>query len=161
MKIPLTPSQGYHRTNLSSLMRVATIIAVVAFIGIPFFSSSSASSVNKKMRANQPAIPPVVHGKTPRSGPSALSQLLGPAALPSAFGSGGHLWLLNSVAPPTGSETIEVFAADCTTPKLSFNLGETVCAMTQEESLFLCWVSTGRPLYCWLEERKESTGDSA
>lgn len=37
-------------------------------------------------------------------------------------------WFANP-ATLTG-ETIEVFAADCVTPKLAFNLGETVCAKT-------------------------------
>jgi hypothetical protein len=34
------------------------------------------------------------------------------------------------LAPTFAGETIAVYASDCTTPKLSFNLGETVCAIT-------------------------------
>lgn len=39
-------------------------------------------------------------------------------------------WVSTLSLPSMAGETIAVFAADCTTPKLSFNLGETVCAKT-------------------------------
>jgi hypothetical protein len=39
-------------------------------------------------------------------------------------------WIPTLSLPSMAGETIAVFAADCTTPKLSFNLGETVCAKT-------------------------------
>lgn len=39
-------------------------------------------------------------------------------------------WLPRLSLPSIAGETIAVYAADCTTPKLSFNLGETVCAKT-------------------------------
>jgi uncharacterized repeat protein (TIGR01451 family) len=44
---------------------------------------------------------------------------------------GSWSWMPN-VAPPmlAGGETIEIFAADCTTPKTAFALGETICAKT-------------------------------
>jgi len=38
-------------------------------------------------------------------------------------------WMPN-VAAPVGGETIEIFAADCTTAKTAFALGETICAKT-------------------------------
>jgi hypothetical protein len=39
-------------------------------------------------------------------------------------------WKPTLSLPSFTGETIAVYAADCTTPKLSFNLGETVCAKT-------------------------------
>ncbi len=43
----------------------------------------------------------------------------------------GHWSWMPNVAPPVlAGETIEIFAADCTTPKTAFALGETICAKT-------------------------------
>jgi uncharacterized repeat protein (TIGR01451 family) len=39
-------------------------------------------------------------------------------------------WILNSASMALAGETVELFAADCSTPKTVFNLGETVCAKT-------------------------------
>jgi len=39
-------------------------------------------------------------------------------------------WWANPLSPMFTGETIAVYASDCTTPKISFNLGETVCAKT-------------------------------
>ncbi len=39
-------------------------------------------------------------------------------------------WIPTLSLPSMTGETIAVYAADCTTPKISFNLGETVCAKT-------------------------------
>jgi uncharacterized repeat protein (TIGR01451 family) len=50
------------------------------------------------------------------------------ALQPAKLGRSGWLSALN--LPSMLGETVEVFAADCTTPKLSFSLGETVCAKT-------------------------------
>ena len=39
-------------------------------------------------------------------------------------------WTWTPSFAPVAGETVEVFAADCVTPKAAFNLGETVCAKT-------------------------------
>jgi uncharacterized repeat protein (TIGR01451 family) len=56
------------------------------------------------------------------------NQKVGENQLAKSFG--GWSWMPN-VAPPTlAGETVELFAADCVTPKTAFNVGETVCAKT-------------------------------
>lgn len=86
-----------HRTNLSSLMRIAAFVVIAALIGIALFSSSSALSSNQALRNNQ------------------------------------ALLALHLTSPV--QETIETFAGDCTTPKSTFFLGETVCAKTDSVDL--------------------------
>ena len=53
--------------------------------------------------------------------------------------------------PTSSPETINTFASDCTTPKTSFVLGETVCAVTEfvsENDRFVNWFSSdGLPEY--------------
>src|SRR6185312_5345040 len=39
-------------------------------------------------------------------------------------------WMPNVAPPVLAGETIEIFGADCTTPKTAFALGETICAKT-------------------------------
>jgi hypothetical protein len=51
MKTQPTPNHGYHRISLNSLTRIAAFVALVALIGIPLFSSSSASSSESDSRA--------------------------------------------------------------------------------------------------------------
>ena len=117
MKTQLTPSKGYHRTNLSSLTRIAAFVALVALIGIPLFSSSLASSASETSRL------------VSDTGAAANSN--------SIFGNflnAGKQRALLPFLPPV-QETIETFAADCTTPKSAFLLGETVCAKTNDVDL--------------------------
>src|SRR5436190_9816617 len=61
MKTQPTPSQGYHRTSLSSVTRIMVFVAVIALIGIPLFSSSSASS-SKQARTSRPSAANELHG---------------------------------------------------------------------------------------------------
>jgi len=118
MKTQPTPNHGYHRTSLSSLTRIAAFVALAALIGIPLFSSSSASSTSES------------------SQPLPSSRLVGEKG--AAVNSNGILGnFLNTrkqpgLLPfsPALVETIDTFAADCTTPKTAFFLGETVCAKT-------------------------------
>jgi len=50
---------------------------------------------------------------------------------------------------PSLAESIETFAADCSTPKSAFSLGETVCAKTDgvnlSETRFVNWILLGSP----------------
>jgi uncharacterized repeat protein (TIGR01451 family) len=135
MKTP-TPSFRYHRTNLSSLTRIAAFIALTALIGIPLFSSSLASSTSEY--SGTLPIPRLVSdkGATVNSN-SIFGNLLNAGKQPA----------LLPLSPPV-QETIETFAGDCTTPKSSFFLGETVCAKTDDVDLGFAggrWVHWLRP----------------
>ena len=64
------PRTGYHhRTNLRSGLRIATFVALVALIGIPLFSSSSASSFRPRLGAgigSTPTHPALSDRRLPR-----------------------------------------------------------------------------------------------
>ena len=131
MKTLPIPSPGYHRTNLSSFTRIAAFFALVALIGIPLFSSSLASSTSEPSRALP--IPPLVSAKKPTINSNLFGRFLNPGKQPAL--------------PPFSAplvETIQILAADCTTPKTEFFLGDTVCAKTDgvtENDRFVNWLS--------------------
>ncbi len=112
----LTPRRGYKRINLSSLTRIAAFVAVFAFIGIPLLSSSSASSTSEYSRALP--IPQLVNDKGDAVNSNGI------------FGNFLKVGKQPALLPLSSAlvETMATFAADCTTPKSSFVLGETVCA---------------------------------
>lgn len=123
MKTQPTPNHGYHRTSLSTLTRIAALVALLALIGIPLFSSSLASSTSEDSRALP--IPRLAGDK---------------GAVGNSNDVFGHF--LNAGKQPTLLplspalvETSDTFAADCTTPKTAFFLGETVCAKTDSVDL--------------------------
>jgi uncharacterized repeat protein (TIGR01451 family) len=117
------PSPGYHRTNLNSFTRIAAFVALVALIGIPLFSSSLASSTSEPSRALP--VPRLVSDK----GATVNSSVV--------FGHFLNASKQRALLPfsPALAETIATFAADCTTPRSSFFLGETVCAQTDNVDL--------------------------
>jgi len=129
MKTPM-PTSRSHRTNPSSLTCIAAFVALVALIGIPLFSSSLASTTSEYSR--------------PLPIPRLMSQKAAAVNLDGVFGhflkAGKQPALLPFSA--TLAETIATFAADCTTPKTTFELGETVCAQTDnvtETDRFVNW----------------------
>jgi len=130
MKTLSTLRPGYHPTNVKSVMRIATFVALVALIGIPLFSSSSASSSNVTVKSSAPAA---------KSGPGPVSTQPGKAGLSSQWLRGAPLSSFIAFMPQGPGESIatfEVVAGVCTaTPKNSFNLGETVCAVITGASL--------------------------
>jgi uncharacterized repeat protein (TIGR01451 family) len=115
----LASNPSSHRTSLNSLARIATLVALVALIGIPLFSSSSASSVGASSRT--------------LSIPSDKSAAASSNSIYGNFLNAGKNPALTPFLPQM--ETIETFAADCTTPKSAFILGETVCAKTDNVDL--------------------------
>ena len=121
MKTQPTSRPGSHRINSSSIIRVAALVALLALIGIPLFSSSLASSMGENSRAL--SIPRLVSGRA--------------AAVNSNGVFGNSLNAVKSLALPSSQvqESIAIFAADCTTPKSVFTLGETVCAKTNNVDL--------------------------
>jgi hypothetical protein len=122
MKIQPKSSLRFHRTNLSSSPRIAAFVALLALICIPLFSSSLASSTSENSRAL--SVPRWVSGQAAAANSNGV--------VGDFLNAGKGLALPSS---PQGGETIEIFAADCTTPKLVFLLGETVCAKTNNVDL--------------------------
>ena len=124
MKTPLTPNFGFHRTRLNSLIRIAVIIAVFALIGIPLFSSSSATSFRQKLGVGTKSTTPAVVSE--RKLAREASRISAPLFMRNFPFATSFLPL----APPPAGESIETFAyPGCTVPKVSFDLGETVCAI--------------------------------
>src|SRR6476469_1222171 len=117
MKSQPTSRAVFHRAHLSSMTRIAAFVALVALIAIPLFSSSLASSTSGNSRAL-----PISQSPTDKSA-AIDSNLFG------SFVNPGNQPALLPLTPQ-GSETIEIFAADCTTAKTAFTLGETICAKT-------------------------------
>jgi uncharacterized repeat protein (TIGR01451 family) len=129
MKTP-TPRPRSHRTNLSSLTRVAAFVALVALIAIPLFSSSFASSSEAQLtRSFQKA-------------DGNLSGLVGPQRVgartqtelfknPSAL----SLFALAFPQAPPPPESIATFTyangACTTTVATQFATGDTVCAKAE------------------------------
>jgi uncharacterized repeat protein (TIGR01451 family) len=99
-----TPHPRFLSRNYFSILICVSLLVVAAFAS-PFYSVRSSSAI----------IPP-----QPRANTSQTS--IQAAKFVKAAG-----W---STTSAVFSETIELFAADCSTPKLSFSLGETVCAKT-------------------------------
>jgi len=90
------------RTRYNYATALMILVLAVAALAVPIFSVDSSSSKPKATRVAPEA-------KTKSRAVTAS-------------------WFLSPFA--VAGETIEVFAADCITPKLDFNLGETVCAKT-------------------------------
>ena len=108
MKTPKS-NPGSRRTNLSSRMRIAAVISLIGMIGIPLFSSSSASSLRT----------------APFAGQSVSSDQIRAVAAPRPAPSFKNF--LTLAMPQAAPEGIATYAADCTTPKSDFALGDTVC----------------------------------
>ena len=109
------------------LLVSAIFMALLALAIVPSLSSSASSVSNSK--------------GVPRSVDMAKRSIGAGLSLP---GRGLSL-------TPFVQETIETFAADCTTPQSSFVLGETVCAKTNDVVLnfpggrWVDWILTGSP----------------
>jgi uncharacterized repeat protein (TIGR01451 family) len=121
------------RSRTSSLILIGTfVIAAAAFI-VPVYSVHSSSLSAGSTSTGKPV-----------SAPAKTSQIGALAALRPSIRAP---WTSsNPLLPiPTDSpETIETFAADCTTPRTVFVLGETVCAVVNyvtESDRFVNWIS--------------------
>ncbi|HYU99474.1 MAG TPA: hypothetical protein VE977_11640, partial [Pyrinomonadaceae bacterium] len=128
MKTQLTPGTGNHRTSLRSGLRVLTFVALLALIGIPLFSSSSASSSRQRRGVGTASIPTNagVSRRLPREATRISNQILR-KSFP----------LASSLLPvlPQAGESITTFDESCTTPTNSFDLGQKVCAIISGASL--------------------------
>jgi hypothetical protein len=134
MKSQTASARSSHRPSWT---RIAAFVALVALIAIPLFSSSLASSPVENSRAL--SIPRLVSGRAAATNSNGV--------IGNFLNAGKSLALPSS---PQGGETITTFAADCTTPKTTFTLGETVCAKTDNVNLsfpepgrWVDWILTG------------------
>ena len=142
MKTQLTPSTGCHRTSLRSGLRIVTFVALLALIGIPLFSSPSASSSRQRRGVGTASIQTKagVSRRLPREATRISDQIL-TKSFP----------LVSSLLPvlPQAGESITTFDETCTTPTTSFDLGQKVCAIISGAALGdpdraarrLAWVS--------------------
>lgn len=115
MKTQPRNSTVSHRSNLN-VVRIATLLALVALIGIPLFSSSLASSSGRATKSGTSTAAPV------KDSGSARSQIFNPG-----IGQTGNFNLLLPQAPPP-PPAIATYESTCTTLDSEFNLGQQVCA---------------------------------
>lgn len=94
--------------------RAALLIILVAAVSVVAALPGSSAAPGRRARAASPAAQPAA----PHSVATRGARLVSPVALAPAL-------LVQTAAAP-----IATYAADCTTPKNSFNLGEVVCAKT-------------------------------
>jgi len=116
------------KMRLNYVIFFGVFLMVALVVAVPFYSagSSSAQVAAKTTSAIQPSLL-----NTLRMANRSVSSML--------------------LAPSPVAETIATYAADCTTPKSSFSLGETVCAKTDNVDLnwpggrWVDWILTGSP----------------
>ena len=129
----------------SSILRAGILVALIALIVIPLFSSSSASSSKQLARISE--YPSEQVG--PANANQTANLLGGLAKKDTAFGAVLPIAMFQS-------GTIETFDDTCTTPKITFALGETVCAKaTGLVGYRFAWVDAAG----YIERRTDITSD--
>lgn len=98
-------------TRARRLVRGGTFLIAAALVALPFYSASSSSLGTHKTAAN----------------PS-TQRLVTEAGNPSANRARARLSNYLALPMPPPVESIATYDSTCTNPKVSFNLGETVCA---------------------------------
>src|SRR5213075_2722951 len=96
--------------RLCAIILGGVLIAVATVVAVPFRSVLSSSLSGAERIGSQP------RSENTRRSRYASSRLSGP---------------LTPLLPAVAAETIATFASDCTTPKISFSLGDQVCAKVQ------------------------------
>lgn len=124
-----TLNHDRHVTHLRSLVLISAFIIAVAAMAVPFYSVRSKT------------LP--VAGRSSASVPSKM-----PASASHRKGWASMLSL------PTAGETIAIYAADCSTPKDAFSLGEVVCAKTDGVDLV---TTPGNYYMNWVDSQLNST----
>ena len=124
-----TNAASFVTLRLRTLILGGVFLIMAAVVAAPFYSVRSSSLAEKASANTRPAT----------------------AGLePSKASKAGAVGFLLSV-PTSLAETISTFAADCTTPRTTFYLGETVCAKTDGVDLqwpggrWVDWILTGSP----------------
>jgi len=113
-----------------SLVLIGVFIFLAAVVTVPLYSVKSSSLRTSSSKLNGPS------GQSTRA-----SQLSSMASSSSSRTSWSSAFSLLPI-PESSPETIQTFASDCTTPKSTFVLGETVCAETvfvSETDRFVNW----------------------
>ena len=110
-----------------SFPRVGALVVFLAMFTAVSYSASSPATHDNLLRDGSSSPPLISNPQTT----SAITSFVDSASEPEppvAFNSTavGHAWMTAPAA--FVSETIQTFAADCTTPKIEFVFGETVCA---------------------------------
>jgi uncharacterized repeat protein (TIGR01451 family) len=125
MKIQSAPNARSHRLSFNSIIRIGMFVTLIALIGIPLFSSSSASSFRRSLGVRAASTPAAVNVSDRR--------LLKPetARISDQLFTGNFLSSRALSLPlPQAGESIATYEyPGCTVPKNSFDLGETVCAI--------------------------------
>jgi uncharacterized repeat protein (TIGR01451 family) len=154
MKSQAKPKLSFHGTDLSSLTRIAAFVALIVLVALtvfPVFSSSIASSSSDIIR------PKNALGTADQSSERTVeraSKLESIWAVPGlAALAGTKSWFSASPSMALAGETVELFAADCTTPKTAFSLGETVCAKTNGVDLTI----PGNYYMNWIDSQLNQT----
>jgi uncharacterized repeat protein (TIGR01451 family) len=120
---------------------VALAALLVAALALPF-APASASSRRAAAPASAPSAAPAPPPATAKPAPPRVSAPRG------AFASTAAATVALQLIPP--AETVETFEADCTTPKTSFALGDTVCAKASGAPLPFVGGLTQRRFY-WVD----------
>lgn len=132
MKTQPTSRPGYHRANLSSVTRIATLVALVALIGIPLFSSSSASSLNRAWKTGNPMAAPAMGSGRAGSSRADLNEELVFAPEQVFSTHVGRTISFPLLVPQAGTPSVATFdgtdGTTCSPGKTEFSLGQNVCA---------------------------------
>lgn len=118
MKTPPKLSNGSHR-SFNSTVRIAIFVVAIAVIGIPLFSSSSASFLGRVSRSSGRVATPATSSRVD------LGSTAQPA-LGTNIGGITNFPLIMPQAAPTPA--IATYDPTCVTPDSEFNLGQGVCA---------------------------------
>jgi uncharacterized repeat protein (TIGR01451 family) len=146
MKSQTASDRSSHRTSWTRIAAFVALIVFVALMVFPVLSSSLASSSSNIIR------PENALGTADQSSERVVervSKLESLWAVPGlAAVARTKSWFSASPSMALASETVEVLAADCTTPKTVFSRGETVCAKTNGVDLsvpgnyYMNWVDS-------------------
>jgi uncharacterized repeat protein (TIGR01451 family) len=151
MKSQTASPRSSHRPSLTRIAAFVALIVFVALMVFPVFSSSMASSSSNIIR------PENALGTADQSSARVVkrvSKLESMWAVPGlAALARTKSWFSASPSMALAGETVELFAADCTTPKTAFSLGETVCAKTDGVDLTV----PGNHYMNWIDSQLNQT----
>ncbi len=134
-----TQLTGSHCSKFKSFMRISAFIAFVALVGFPLFSTSSASSI---------PLSNMLGKSVSSASASSVRSISSGFSSRQLFGWASNSPSIMNLSPV--AETIGTYAADCTTPKTDFILGETVCAKTSgvtETDRFVNWLDPNTAIF--------------
>jgi uncharacterized repeat protein (TIGR01451 family) len=124
--IPITSRAKSRMRSLTASTRFGAIFVLI--LAAAFYTATSASLARKSYRAGLPSS--ASKSQTAKQAATGRNQKAGLLAGTHNAGLTNLGGLFAALMPQTapGVESIDTFAADCTTPKDVFNLGDTVCA---------------------------------